>query len=164
MAPDKEKVMQQYEVLHQRTWNYNDLLWKNFIAYGAVLSSIAYLCFKELTGNALAQAWITAAGAGVLWFLGIIQINLMRGHRKSVERLADFELDQGYVPMTTAPKWSSLFGAYATASLAMLGFAYFLLWYGTGLIGNCLGQGVTLAVFGAITLFFLDGMFRRSKK
>lgn len=164
MAPDNEKIKQQYEVLHQRTWNYNDLLWKNFIAYGAVLSAVAALYYKDLKDAADERAWILVAGAGVLWFLGIIQINLLRGHRKSVERLAEFESSQGYAAMTTTPTWSSLFGAYAMASMAMVGFACFLLWFGCGKLGSCLGQITTLTVFGSVTVFYLHEMFNRTKK
>lgn len=129
---DPEKIRQQYEILHSRTWNYNELLWKNFVAYGAVLSSVAYLAMKEASGNNAAQAVIVAGGGGILWLLGIIQVNLLRGHRKSVTRLADFEGEQGYVQLTTRPTWDSLFGSYAIATWAMIIFAFFLLFVSLG--------------------------------
>ena len=76
-------VEMQYEILHERTWNYNGLLWKNFLAYGAALFGIGQLTSVETWGPH--ESMVCCIGGLILIALGFIQWALVNGLSRTVK-------------------------------------------------------------------------------
>lgn len=76
-------IEMQYEILHERTWNYNGLLWKNILAFGAAFLGIAQITSVETWGTH--ESIVCYLGGTILVVLGIIQWVLVDGLKRTVD-------------------------------------------------------------------------------
>ena len=120
----------QYQVLHERTWHYNDLLWKNILAYGAVLYGTGQLLDSKESG--LGSWTVFLLGGLILSGLGFLQIALTNGLGRTIERVMALEVgNSGLKRITTGPKDAGVF-AVQNAYLA----AGWLMWHRAGKAGK----------------------------
>jgi len=113
-------IEMQYEILHERTWNYNGLLWKNILAFGAAFLGIAQITAVETWGTH--ESVVCYLGSTILVVLGIFQFVLVNGLKRTVDSARHME--EKYSLELITNRMENGFGvkfAYYVASAGMLG-------------------------------------------
>ncbi len=92
MANLSQEDSTQYQILNDRLWRYNDLLWKNFLAYGAVLATFTTILPKSLPEFTIITNSIGLLASMVLLCLALIQSALLGGLHRNVVFLNALEV------------------------------------------------------------------------
>ena len=113
LTPDK--AIARFQIQDGLMRRYNDLLWKNFVAYGATLVAIAQLFDKQ------SIKWLVEAiGTSILALLSLIQIGLLKGHLRTIKKMKQFESANDFGEFISGPYYFGVSTAYVLISLAMV--------------------------------------------
>lgn len=114
---ENENILEQYRLLYDRNWRYNDLLWKNFLAYG---TSWAILVSQAQSLDILRnKPWPGLVVGVITYMLSTLQLSFVSGLGRAVVRIVRFEQENKYKLVTRNPTWTTGYGAYAIAAISM---------------------------------------------
>lgn len=94
----------QYLILQERIWKYNDLLWKNFLAYGGALVILVKLSADAQPGTVLSRGVIQLVGCLLLGILALIQCALLTALRRHARDANAYETERKIRIITLGPE------------------------------------------------------------
>lgn len=136
----------QYPILQERIWKYNDLLWKNFLAYGGALVILGKLIADGRNDSALSSGTVQLVGSILLLVLALIQCALLSALGRHAADANQFEKEKGWRIITLGRedvrelKQVSVQDAYTIAVFGMFAVPIISLLMLALPIGHCCGK------------------------
>lgn len=93
---EKPFCARQYPILQERIWKYNDLLWKNFLAYGGALALLGRMVSEPPSGNSLPTWLIQVVGSLLLLLMANIQRTLLAALGRHAQDAKTMEEEKGW--------------------------------------------------------------------